>query len=727
MSDGATIVLPEQRRTIDQNEAGPALARGRIVSPLPSRPPEIPDFTTDNPDAPLIVLDLGDTAIAVTDDIGAPAVHGTRTQDEDADFGRNLALDTTDGTLARIASEIMEGVESDEQSRQPWIEQYTRGLDLLGLKIEEPADGQRQTGSRRQGVSRANDPLLIEAIVKYAASADGELLPAAGPAKVETIGQEETDQEQLARDFADDLNYFLTEVATEYYPDTSSMLVHQGYCGMGFKKTYRCPIRRRPVSESLYAPDLIVSEEATDLDSALRVTHSIQMLRGQLKRMQLVGQYRNVDLGQPTGQLSIGRQAQRAINTLQGLTPTANRPQDAPYEILETDYELDPEFDIPGPYERRAPDGLSLPYKITFERNTRQVLAIWRNWRPGDDLYLKRNVYTKYGMMPGLGFHSWGFLQLLGNQTRALRSCLRILIDAGMFANFPGGLKAGKTRTATNEYAPAPGEWLDVDMTAAGPNFDIRKYFMPMPYTPPNPVFVQIMELVKQDAMRLAGTVMLEVGEGRTNMPVGSILAMIEQQMQVMAAVHKRNHRAQKQELRNIRELFADNPEDLSRLCRDRPRPGDREQRIWRKAEEFMSLNLVPATDPNVPSRVHSIMLANVLVMLAEKFPQLMDQSAALRDAVQTIGKSPDNYVRRPEQMGTPQPDPLVTAATITAQSRAASDLAKQETERQAQIIGAQKDAADNATKIEVAEITATRGSTAQPPPVTSPPVPVIP
>jgi hypothetical protein len=718
----ATVVLPSQRPTILGNEAGMATKLG---VPLRARLSDMP-IIKGNGEGPEIVIDIGDGIdpdLEIGDDgsvtMLAPAVHGTGTQDESKDFGENLAITMGDADLARLASDVSDGVESDIQSRSGWTEQYTKGIDLLSLRNEEPG----QSGVGQRGISRVGHPLLIEAMVKYGASAEGEMLPAAGPAKVSTIGRVSVNEELRASDFADDMNYLLTEVMTEYYPDTSGMLMNQGYCGLGYKKIYKDPIRQRPTSESILAPDMIVSEEATDLDSALRRTHSIQMMRGQLARMQLVGQYRKIDLGMPTGSYGIGRQAQRAINLSVGITESATRPQDQPYEIWETDTEIDvDDYKLIGHYEKDSPWGMPLPYKITIDRQSKQVLGIWRNWRPEDQMYKNRNMYVKFGLVPGLGYHNWGFLQLLGNQTRALRSCWRLLIDAGMFSNFPGGIKLAGVRTSTNEIAPRPGEWVDIDIKGLGPNADIRKLAMAMPYKEPSQAFVQLIEIIKNDAMRLGSTVQLEVGEGRANMPVGTVLAMIEQQIQVMAAVHKRNHRAQKEELRKIRELFAEDPEQLNRLCRDRPRAPDRDARLWAKAEEFTDLNLVPASDPNAPSRTHSIMLANVLVMLAQQVPQLMDMREVLSSALSVIGADPDRYIVQPDQQAAapPAPDPKVTAATIQAQQKQQDTLINAQV--QTQKIGLERDklaadtaaaAADNETQRQLQQ-TKTAGDVAK-------------
>lgn len=321
----------------------------------------------------------------------------------------------------------------------------------------------------------------------------------------------------------------------------------------------------------------------------------------------------------------------------------ASRPQDTPFLILETDSDLDAGlYDLDFAFERAAPWGMPLPYKIAFDGQTRRVLGIWRNWKPNDPLYRKNNRYVKFGMVPGLGFHDWGFLQLLGNSTKALRAVTRLLLDGGLYSNFPGGVKLKGTRTGSNEIQPAPGEFVDID--AAGVD-DIRKVIMGMPYKSIEPVFIQFAEIVRERAQRLGGTVEIETGEGRTNMPVGTIMSMIEQQTQVMAAVHKSNHRAQREELHKLRELFADNPKDLWRLARD-------PKRRWEVADEFMDLNLVPASDPNIPAQVHRIMQAWALGQIVMMNPQLYDVREVNRRILQAIRiASPETLLLSPQQL----------------------------------------------------------------------------
>lgn len=705
MSEDRGNIVPFQPPTQIAGQEGARV--NQLGAALPSRPDVLSSPEAEDSE---IAIDTG-TGVAVLVSNGgdvalsAPAI---RRNPAAPPFNENLAITLLDdSTLSNIASEVLQGVDNDILSRSTWIDQYNRGIDLLGLKIEDLAN----RGARRN-VSRIGHPLMIEAMVKYQAGAEGEMLPAAGPVKVSTIGRVPEAEQRLADSFEDDFNYYLTDVATEYYDDTAQMLMHQAFCGIGYKKIYRCPIRRRPVSESVLAPDLIVSEEATDLDNALRVSHRIDMIRPQLRRMQIVGQYRDVDLGMPGTMMGIGQSAQRRIRESEGLMPMpVGRPEDLPYEILECDVYLDVDYHlIDGYWERRTPEGLPLPYKVTVERNSQQVLGIWRNWRPGDQLCLKRNMYVKYGMVPGLGYHNWGFLQLLGNQTRALRTVWRLLLDAGMFANFPGGIKNKNIRTSTNEVAPGPGEFVDVD---APLNADLTKQFVPMPYKDISSVLVQFSEIIKQDGMRLGATTMLEVGEGRTNVPVGTVLSLIEQQVQVMAAVFKRNHRSQKQELHKLRELFAENPSDLNLLVRDRPEDPMRPRHFWQAAQEFTDLSLSPASDPNVPARIMRVMAANVMVMLAQQMPQLFDTQAIARDVVTTIGKNPDEYVVR--NQAPPPPDPKVTAEVIkqqTAQSKQLSDqqiaAERVQAEREQTAVEAAKAAAENETARHVAAIKAT-------------------
>lgn len=617
-----------------------------------------------------VQLDDG-TGVSVYEDgsvvIAMPAPAILHNYDDDT-FDQNLAERIPEQVLAGIVDECIEGVQSDITTRADLIDQYEKGIELLGTRIEDIST----PSSSGRSVSRIGHPLLIETMVKYQAGSEAEMLPAAGPAKVMTIGEVSEQEQELAQDFEDDFNYYLTEIASEFYPDTSRMLMHLGYCGNTYKKVYRCPMRDRPVSESVSMLDLIVSEEANTLQDAIRVTHQIQMTRSQLRRMQIAGRYLDISLGWPQGQQPIPGKS--TVKAAEGLSPGSMRPQDMPYNIWEIDVDIDvSERPIFGKWERAAPDGLPLPYKITLNPETRQGLAVWRNWKQDDKFYRKNNMYVHYGLVPSLGFHHWGFLQLLGNHTRALRAIWRLMVDAGMFANFPGGMKLRGARTASNEIAPAPGEWIDVDAPAGT---DIRTLLMALPYKSVDAVFIQLAQMIEEGAQRLGGTVSIDTGEGRANVPVGTILSQIEQQTQIMAGVHKRAHRAQRDELRKLRELFLQQPEDLWRLARN-------PKRRWSVAAEFADLDLTPASDPNIPSSIHRTQLAVALASIMQMNPAAFDQHEVLERLLRTIHISdPDALLVQPGQqpMGaTPQPQQDPTKLLALQQK---ADLAKQQAQQ---------------------------------------------
>lgn len=621
-------------------------------------------------------------------DTAAPASADDYENDE---FGANLAERMSDAALAGIADDLIDGVESDISSRSDLIAQYETGIDLLGTRIEDI----NTPASTGRSVSRVGHPLLLETMIKFHAGAEAELLPAEGPAKIMTVGTVTESEQELADDWEADFNFYLTETAEEYYPDTSSMLMHESYCGNAYKKVYRDAMRQRPVSESVSMLDLIVSEEAKTLQSAIRVTHQIQMSRTELRRMQIAGVYRDIDLGWSQAQPRPGHDR---VQQSQGLSPNAMRPQDQPYIIWETDLNIDiDQFPVPGKWESKAPPGLPLPYKVTVDRQTRQVLAVYRNWRDGDPLYHKRNMYVRFGLVPALGFHHWGFLHILGNHTRALRAIWRLLVDSGMFANFPGGVKLRGARTATNEIAPAPGEWIDID---APGGTDIRQIMMALPYKSVDAVFMQLAQMIEEGAQRLGGNVMLETGEGRTNVPVGTMLSLIEQATQVMAAVHRRNHRAQKEELRLIRELFIENPADLTRF---NPSP----RRQWNDAQAFADMNLVPASDPNIPSHVHRVQIAVALMTVAQANPQMFDMREVIDRVLRTIRiSSPEMLVVQPGAQPAAPVDPMAAMAQQKAaqqqqqaqQKMAELALRQQEQDRQHQqkVAEAQTDAVND-------------------------------
>jgi hypothetical protein len=550
-------------------------------------------------------------------------------------FNANLAEDLTDAELSDVATEILRGVQSDIDSRALWSSAYDKGITLMGLKLEDASSEVSATGS----ISKVYNQLLIEATVRYQSTSMAELLPASGPVKVRDDSTDDTNQArvELANDFETDFNYYLTVVAREYYPDTDQLLFNQGWSGMAFKKIYECPLRKRPVSDLVLAPDLIVSNDTVDLETATRITHRTYMSNAVVRRMQKAGYYRKVDLGQPVEQPT---QVEQKVAEVENITISSKLPTDNRHTIYETYIELD----LPG-HEKDIP----LPYCVSIDFDSQKILSIYRNWEEKDEDCRAECKFVKFGMIPALGFYDLGFVHLLGNTTRALTAILRMQLDAGQFSIFPGFLfsKQGG-RQVTTEIRLSPGSGKEID-TGGLP---IQQVAMPLPYPGPSSVLAAIYKDTAADGMRLGMASEVQVGEGRADVPVGTTMALIEQATKVMAAVHKRNHVSQQREFEKLRKLFNKNPEALSKFSKNPARK-------WQTAEEFADLELVPASDPNIPSHTHRLMQATALVQLASASPDVFNKRAVATRALATLGyKDIDNLLAPLPPPGAPPPPP---------------------------------------------------------------------
>jgi hypothetical protein len=619
----------------------PLMGQGPTPGAMPDLDPALSAVEIEVDDA------TGDVTIR---DPAAPAASQGR------GFDDNLAETLDAAALGQIAETLLRGIEADERSRREMLEQYTRGMDLLGLKLEGDAAG-FAAGQGGKTISRIRHPILLWACVRFQSGARNELLPAAGPVKVRIDGAEDAAKDELAKDFERDFNHYLTVTASEYYPDTDRGLFYLGYGGTLFKKVYHCPLRERPVSECVYMPDLIVSNDATDLANAQRVTHRFEMAPATLERLKASGFYLDITLVPPAEAALAAQPAKQKEGQIAGVQPQREQAEDKQHTIYEcySDIDLAPL----GHKEPGARAGQPLPYRVSIDHDSRKVLEIRRNWRAGDAGFARRKRFIKYGLIPGFGFYDYGFLHLIGNHTKALTALWRLVIDAGMFATFPGGLRLKGSRASTNEFRPGPGEFPEID--AAGVE-DIRKLIMAMPYKEPSGVILEMIQLLMKDAAQIAGTVELELGEGRTNMPVGTILSMIEQQTQVMSAVHKRNHASQQEELLLLKELFAEDPAALAAL-------NPAAARRWQAAEEFADLDLVPASDPNVPAQIHRIMQSTVLWMLASAAPSLFNQQEVVRRILRTINiGDADSLLSAAPVPGAQPPPPDLKAAALAAE-----------------------------------------------------------
>ncbi len=648
----------------------------------------------------------GDLVVSVDDDGGVTVTtHQEKpTTSPSEGFDENLAeRPELYSSLPSIAEDLLEGIESDLASRQDWISNYSNGQDLLGLTIKTRSDSKGQ----RRNVSQVQDSTMLETIVRAQSLARRELLPAAGPCKIEEMAGTSEDDDDAAGDFTTDFNYILTTGMPEYVPGLDRGLFGFFYSGNMFRYGFHDPMSKRPKVETYPTVDVIVSQEATDLDTATRVTLRIpKMSRGEVKRRQFYKLWRDVDLAGSMPDMSMEELKQEEIS---GIRNMSVRQKDQPYTIYQTITDLD--LAPLGMVEKDAPDGLPLPYKVTIEKYSRQVLRIERYWRPDDTLFLRKRRLVHYTMIPGYSFLALGFLHLQGNQTKALTSIVRLLIDSMMFACFPGGVKAKGARTETNEINPGPGEWAEVGMPAGID--DLRKMLMPMPYKDLSPVSIQFYNLLQQAAKNVGAAAVMETGEGRTNMPVGTIMAMLEEKSTVMSAIHARMHEAMARELAMVREMFIERPEAFARVL---PNP----KRSWATWTEFTNLNLVPASDPNVPSQVHRIMLATALATLLSMpaAQQLLDPQDILKRVLRMIGISdPEKAMKQPAQLQQEgqQPDPVVEAAKATLQAKQMDVVSKQqENQRKAAESAVEMQGKQRQTEQQIADNAADRQSNEQ-------------
>lgn len=664
-------------------------------------------------DEPTLMIENPDGSVIV--DFGPK---GRDDEGDESDFFANLAGQIGDDELGRIAEELLRGVESDEMSRHEWLETRAEGIRLLGWQLKAP-EGSVDNTSSLEGISRVDHPLLSEAVLRFQANARGELLPSDGPVKVRddkyetasdnstaapaqsrgalgdgaaasTVHMGEGDitggypqsaaasthpRDNLAEALERDLNHYLTAVAKEYYPDTDRMLLYVGFGGCGIKKVYRCPLRRRPVSESVDVKDFIVSNAATDLASSGRFTQRVMMRRSMLRRMQIVGAYRDVSLASDPNPTP--NEVDREIAETQGVSPIAQLPEDRDYTI----YEVYAELDIPG-FEHKVdgePSGLAVPYVVTIEKDSRQVLAIRRNYDENDELCTVKVPFVKYPFVPGLGFYDVGLVHLLGNTTRALTAMWRIGIDAGMFANFPGFLYLSSAlKKRDNHFRVPPGGGAPVESSA----MDIRQAVMPLPYHETGPGFSALMADVAQTGQRVGGTAEVMVGEGRQDAPVGTTIALIEQATKVLDAVHKRLHTAQAEEFALLRDLFREDPSALIAHKRSELKAmGASDEVVIQALNDY---ELVPMADPNTPSHMHRVMKATAIKQLQAANPALYDAKKVDERILEMIGVNDPEELFAPPQapQGPPLPSPdksleaqaRLQQTTMQTQQRAASD-----------------------------------------------------
>jgi len=532
--------------------------------------------------------------------------------DEEDDFSRNLAEEMDESTLVKLAGDLVGDFETDIASRKDWIQTYVDGLELLGMKIEERMEPW-------PGACGVYHPILAESLVKFQAETMMSTFPAAGPVKTQIIGKETAETKASAERVQNDMNYQLTEVMKEYRPEHERMLWGLGLSGNAFKKVYEDSSLQRQVSMFCPAEDVVVPYGASSLEAAERVTHVMRKTPNEVRKLQYEGFYREVDLGDPTGTMD---EVEKKIAEKLGFRAT----QDDRFKLLEMHVELDLEG-FEHETEKGEQTGIALPYVVTMEKSSGEILAIRRNWKPDDETYQKRAHFVHYPYIPGFGFYAFGLIHLIGAFAKSGTSILRQLVDAGTLSNLPGGFKTRGLRSKGDDTPIAPGEFRDMDV----PSGTIKDNIMTLPYKEPSQVLLALLNQIIDDGRRFAGTADLQASDMSANSPVGTTLAILERTLKSMSAIQARVHYAMRQEFALLKEIIADNaPEDYNY----EPTAGSRTA----KKSDYEAVNVIPVSDPNAATMAQKVVQYQAALQLAGTAPQLYDLPQLHRQMLEVIG-----------------------------------------------------------------------------------------
>ena len=589
---------------------------------------QVPLFEEDELPPNVVMLGMEDEGLEVEADV--------------YDHNANLAEVLDDSILGALSSDLGSRVDEDRGSRDEWEEAIAKGLTLLGINYEERSEP-------FMGASGVTHPLLSEAVTQFQAQAYKEMLPPGGPVKTQIVGQQSKEVEDQAQRVKDFMNYQVTEVMEEYDLDTDQMLFYLPITGSTFKKIYFDPIRQRAVSKFVPAEDLVVPYSATDLATAERYTHVVRMTYNDIRKMQVGGIYRDVSLSISEDDESDSTIRGKA-DEIQGLRPGYS---DEMYTLHEVHVDLDLEgfedMDAEG-----EPTGIKLPYIVTMDEASGQILSIVRNWREMDPLRRKRQFFVHYKFLPGFGFYGFGLLHMIGGLSRAATSILRQLIDAGTLSNLPGGFKARGVRIRNDDEPVNPGEFRDLD----APGGDIRNAIIPLPYKEPSGTLAQLLGVVVDSGRRFAQVADSKVADVNAQAPVGTTVALIEQGSKVISSIHKRLHYAQKSEFRLLAEIFANNPVPYPYMIAQNIDPNI-------MAQDFDGrVDVLPVSDPSIFSMAQRLSLAQTQLQLAQAAPQMHNMYEAYRRMYDALDiKNIDNILPPPQP---PQPlDPGTENAKV--------------------------------------------------------------
>lgn len=528
------------------------------------------------------------------------------------DFDANLAEYMDDSDLQSLGEDLVEDFGKDINDRKDWMQTYVEGLKLLGLKYEERTEPW-------QGACGVFHPMLTESVVRFQSEGITETFPAMGPVKTVIIGKDTPEVEEASTRVRDDMNYQLTEVMYEYRPEHEKMLWNLPIAGSAFKKVYFDPSKGRQMAVFIPAEDIVVPYGASNLETSERVTHVMRKTDNEIIKLQEAAFYRDVELGEPTHELDdIERQKAEEM----GMSAI----QDDRFRILEMHVDLD----LPG-YEHKdkkgEPTGIALPYVVSIEKGTRQILAIRRNWYEGDKLHLKRQHFVHYQYIPGFGFYGYGLIHLIGGYAKSATMLIRQLVDAGTLSNLPGGLKSRGLRIKGDDTPIQPGEFRDVDV----PSGSIRDNILPLPYKEPSQVLMALFQQIVEEGRSFASAGDMNVSDMSAQAPVGTTLALLERQLKVMGAVQARMHFTMKQEFKLLKSIIADyTPEEYDY----EPVDGSRKA----KKSDYDLVDVIPVSDPNASTMAQKIVQYQAVFQLAQASPQYYDMPVLHRQMIEVLG-----------------------------------------------------------------------------------------
>jgi hypothetical protein len=547
------------------------------------------------------------------------------------EFGANLAEVIDEQELGRLGSELYQDTQSYKDSRADWEKAYTQGLDLLGFKYESRTEP-------FQGASSATHPVLAEAVTQFQALAYKELLPAEGPVRTQVIGLDTPEIQDQADRVSEFMNYQIMDIMKEYEPEFDQMLFYLPLSGSTFKKVYYDETLGRAVSKFIQAQDIVVPYTANSIDDAEAVVHVIKISENELRKQQVSGFYRDIEL-EASDELTQDNDVKSKERQLEGVT-MSGQTEDV-FTLLECHVNLDLEgFEDMNP-QTGEPTGIKLPYIVTIEEGSREVLSIRRNYLQNDPLKKKINYFVHFKFLPGFGFYGNGLIQMIGGLSRTATQALRQLLDAGTLSNLPAGFKQRGIRIRDDAQSIQPGEWRDVD----APGGNLRDAFMTLPYKEPSQTLLQLMGVVVQAGQRFASIADMQVGDGNQQAAVGTTVALLERGSRTMSAIHKRIYSSMKEEFKLLANVFK------LYLPPEYPYDVVGGQRTIKQADFDDKVDIIPVADPNIFSQTQRISIAQTELQLAMANPGIHNMYEVYRNMYSALGvRDVDRILLKPDQ-----------------------------------------------------------------------------